>query len=276
MNITDVGTIGVPVADQDRALSFYRDALGFDVGIDAPFGEGSPRRIDPCEVAHEGDPDPRRGQDPTCHHGDVKDRQPIPKQIAGLAVPQDRVSSTTWHWAQRSLPAYLLAHSVRAYCWGVVIAEREAWAFDRQILWTASLMHDFGLTRISKNTMCFDVEGAEIARRFLERAGMPAEAADRAAVAIILHMQPSVTLADGVESVLLDRATAIDVRGDEFDLIDDVRSSVVRAFPRGPFDRHFVAAIRREVAIRPSCQSARLLHKTGLEAWMARSRWVTG
>ena len=41
MHITDVGTIGVPVADQDRALSFYRDALGFEIGIDAPFGEGS-------------------------------------------------------------------------------------------------------------------------------------------------------------------------------------------------------------------------------------------
>jgi catechol 2,3-dioxygenase-like lactoylglutathione lyase family enzyme len=39
-NINDVGTIGVPVTDQDRALAFYRDALGFVVGIDAPFGEG--------------------------------------------------------------------------------------------------------------------------------------------------------------------------------------------------------------------------------------------
>ena len=39
-NIVDVGTIGVPVTDQDRALAFYRDALGFEVGIDAAFGEG--------------------------------------------------------------------------------------------------------------------------------------------------------------------------------------------------------------------------------------------
>lgn len=39
-NIVDVGTIGVPVTDQDRALAFYRDVLGFEVGLDAPFGEG--------------------------------------------------------------------------------------------------------------------------------------------------------------------------------------------------------------------------------------------
>ena len=66
----------------------------------------------------------------------------------------------------------------------------EGWAFDAQILWTASLMHDYGLTRIPRNTMCFEVEGAEIARRFLERAGMDPDAADRAAIAIILHMAP--------------------------------------------------------------------------------------
>ena len=39
-NITDVGTVGIPVADQDRALAFYRDTLGFEVRMDASFGEG--------------------------------------------------------------------------------------------------------------------------------------------------------------------------------------------------------------------------------------------
>lgn len=201
---------------------------------------------------------------------------PFPGQIAGVTVPQDGISAATWHWAQRSLPDYLFAHSVRAYCWGTAIAAREGWTFDRQVVWTASLMHDVGLARIPRNSMCFDVEGAEIARRFLERAGMPAEAADRVAIAIILHMRPAVTLDDGVESVLLDRATAIDVRGDEFDVIDDVRARVIRHYPRRAFDRHFVAAIRREARIRPSCQGARLLNETDLVGWMERSPWASG
>lgn len=204
----------------------------------------------------------------------VGNERSLPRQIAAISVPQDDVSAATWQWALRSLPEYLLAHSVRAYCWGAAIAAREGWTFDRRILWTASLMHDFGLTRIPRNTMCFDVEGAEIARRFLLGAGMPFDAAERVAIAIILHMQPSVTLDDGVESVLLDRATAIDVRGDEFELIDEIRSAVMRDFPRRAFDRHFVAAIKREVAVRPACQSARLLNQTGLVAWMARSPWT--
>jgi hypothetical protein len=199
---------------------------------------------------------------------------PLPTSIAGLPVPQDAVSAATWRWAQSNLPRYLLAHSVRSYCWGTQIAAWEGRTFDAKVLWAAALFHDVGLTRIPRNTMCFEVEGAEIARRFLERNGMPAEAADRAAIAIILHMQPRVTLADGVEAVLLDRATAVDVRGVDLDIIERVRGGVVRRYPRGPFDRHFLRAIEREAALRPTCQSARLLDEGDLAGSMARSPWA--
>jgi hypothetical protein len=116
---------------------------------------------------------------------------------------------------------------------------------------------------------------AGIARRFLERNGLPADDAERVAIAIILHMQPSVTLDDGVEAVLLDRATSLDVRGAGYALVDAVRPAVIRDLPRRAFDRRFLAAIAREAAIRPTCQSARLLHRTGLAAWMAGSPWAT-
>jgi hypothetical protein len=200
----------------------------------------------------------------------------LPRLIAGIDVPQDAVSRTTWDWANRVLPGYLLTHSVRAYCWGAAIARGEGWTFDRRILWTASLMHDVGLTRIARNTMCFEVEGAEIARAFLMRNGLPEAEVDRAAIAIILHMQPSVTLDDGVESVLLDRSTSLDVRGEGFELVEArVRAGVMRAFPRRAFDRHFLNAVRREVAIRQDCHSERLLNGTKLADWMARSPWAT-
>jgi len=202
-------------------------------------------------------------------------RPPLPSRIGEISVPSDGVSEATWQWAQRALPDYLMAHSVRSYCWGAAIAAGEGWAFDRRILWTAALMHDVGLTRVPQNTSCFEVEGAEIARRFLERHGLPESDAERVARAIVLHMQPSVTLDDGVESVLLDRATSVDVRGDGYDSIAAVRTPVVRSFPRGAFDRHFLRAIEREVARRGDCQSARLLNRTGLADWMARSPWAS-
>jgi predicted enzyme related to lactoylglutathione lyase len=40
MNIRHLALVSIPVSDQERALAFYRDALGFRVEADAPFGEG--------------------------------------------------------------------------------------------------------------------------------------------------------------------------------------------------------------------------------------------
>jgi catechol 2,3-dioxygenase-like lactoylglutathione lyase family enzyme len=36
--ITQVGTVIVPVGDQDRAIGFYRDKLGFETRADVPYG----------------------------------------------------------------------------------------------------------------------------------------------------------------------------------------------------------------------------------------------
>jgi catechol 2,3-dioxygenase-like lactoylglutathione lyase family enzyme len=37
--ITQVATVFVPVSDQDRALEFYLDKLGFEKRVDLPYGE---------------------------------------------------------------------------------------------------------------------------------------------------------------------------------------------------------------------------------------------
>ena len=39
-HISQVGTVMVPVSDQDRALEFYTSKLGFEKRGDVPFGDG--------------------------------------------------------------------------------------------------------------------------------------------------------------------------------------------------------------------------------------------
>ena len=41
IRITDVRTVGVPVTQQDRALEFYVDRLGFEKRLDVPMGPGA-------------------------------------------------------------------------------------------------------------------------------------------------------------------------------------------------------------------------------------------
>jgi catechol 2,3-dioxygenase-like lactoylglutathione lyase family enzyme len=38
--ISQVGTVVIPVSDQERAIAFYVDTLGFEKRADVPFGEG--------------------------------------------------------------------------------------------------------------------------------------------------------------------------------------------------------------------------------------------
>ena len=37
MTISHINFMSIPVADQDRALAFYRDQLGFEVSVDVPY-----------------------------------------------------------------------------------------------------------------------------------------------------------------------------------------------------------------------------------------------
>ena len=38
--ISQIGTVVVPVSDQDRAIAFYTETLGFEKRADVPFGNG--------------------------------------------------------------------------------------------------------------------------------------------------------------------------------------------------------------------------------------------
>ena len=40
LRITKIGRVMVPVSDQDSAIAFYTDMLGFSLVADVPFGEG--------------------------------------------------------------------------------------------------------------------------------------------------------------------------------------------------------------------------------------------
>lgn len=40
-NITELGAVMVPVSDQDKAIDFYVEKLGFEKRSDIPFGDGN-------------------------------------------------------------------------------------------------------------------------------------------------------------------------------------------------------------------------------------------
>lgn len=61
MNITHASFITLPVADQDRALCFYRDVLGFEVTADLDMPPGRWLQVAPKEPRPPSRPGPGMG-----------------------------------------------------------------------------------------------------------------------------------------------------------------------------------------------------------------------
>jgi catechol 2,3-dioxygenase-like lactoylglutathione lyase family enzyme len=53
MSITAIQTITIPVSDQERALTFYRDVLNFEVRADNAFGDSRWLTVAPVGAATE-------------------------------------------------------------------------------------------------------------------------------------------------------------------------------------------------------------------------------
>jgi len=51
IHITGVHTVGIPVADQERALAFYVGTLGLEKRLDVPFGDGRWVEVAPAGAA---------------------------------------------------------------------------------------------------------------------------------------------------------------------------------------------------------------------------------
>ena len=49
--IKDIRTVGIPVADQEQALAFYVETLGFEKRLDVPMGDGRWVEVAPAEAA---------------------------------------------------------------------------------------------------------------------------------------------------------------------------------------------------------------------------------
>jgi predicted enzyme related to lactoylglutathione lyase len=49
--VTRIGSVIVPVSDQERALTFYTETLGFEKRMDAPFGSGRWIEVAPVGAA---------------------------------------------------------------------------------------------------------------------------------------------------------------------------------------------------------------------------------
>lgn len=191
-----------------------------------------------------------------------------PLDVAMLRLPDSPVALRALEHARVLCAPWVINHCLRTYLWGVIVARQGRIAFDEELLFVASALHDLCLTEthFAPEGVCFAVAGAAAAARFADDAAWGAERRDRLADAIALHLNVRVGLRQGAEAHLLHEGAALDVIGARLREVPTTTvQAVVNMYPRLGFKGHMRAAIQQQADAHPESRSA-FLYRLGFNA----------
>lgn len=185
----------------------------------------------------------------------------------GMPVPDSAVARAARELIADVEPAFLVNHSIRAYAWAVELAAHDQLAFDPEILYVASVLHDIGLVSEYDRGGCFEVDGAIAAEAFALEHGQSPDRARAIYDVVALHMAAALPPDAPAEVVLLEASTGTDVTGYRFaDVRPRAIPGVLAGYPRLNFKRDFAAMFRDQAARKPTCRVAEMVATGKLEA----------
>lgn len=114
----------------------------------------------------------------------------FPREVAGLRLPDSAVCRAATQYAQRVSEPYLFHHVMRTYVFAELAGRTSERQYDPELLYLASVLHDLGLTDEAEARTRFEVEGADMAKRFLGEQGMAERDIELVWEAVALHSTP--------------------------------------------------------------------------------------
>ena len=162
------------------------------------------------------------------------------EQITGVGIPDSKIARAVTQLIRDTESDLLFHHSVRVYFWGALAGNRMELTFDPELLYTAAMFHDIGLTaRYENSQLRFEVDGANAAREFLRGHGISESDIETVWNAVALHTTPSIPQYMRPEIALVQAGTGMDVAGRGYDQFTDAqREAVIAAFPRETCFKH--------------------------------------
>jgi len=162
------------------------------------------------------------------------------EQISGVHIPDSKIAREVTQFIRDSESDLLFHHSVRVYFWGALTGNRMGLTFDPELLYTAAMFHDVGLTaRYENSQLRFEVDGANAARDFLRGHGISESDIETVWNAVALHTTPGIPEFMCPEIALVQAGAGMDVTGRGYDQFTDAqREAVIAAFPRETDFKH--------------------------------------
>ena len=173
--------------------------------------------------------------------------------VAGVSVPDSTIAREATELVRDVSPALLFDHSRRVFLWGSLHGTRLMLDYDPELLYVAAMFHDLGLVEGHRSAHeRFEIDGANAAREFLERHGVPEERVGLVWDAIALHTTPEVPRYKAPEVRLVNWGVEYDIPGRHFDeLTAGQRDAVIAAHPRTGFKEGILEALAAGVRDKP-------------------------
>jgi hypothetical protein len=134
-------------------------------------------------------------------------------EIHGIRAPDTALCQAATSLAQRASEPFLFHHVMRSYVYAEWIGRERKLTYDREILYIATVLHDLGLTATAPVRERFEIEGADLATRFLVEHGAPARTRELVWDAIALHTTAEIPQRKATEIALCQLGIACDLRG---------------------------------------------------------------
>ncbi|MYV56114.1 HD domain-containing protein [Streptomyces sp. SID3212] len=177
----------------------------------------------------------------------------MPETVAGVQIPDSALAKEATELVRDTASPLLYDHSRRVFLFGSLQGRRRGLSYDPELLYVGAMFHDLGLTpgyRTSQQR--FEIDGADAARDFLLRHGLPQDSARIAWTAIALHTTPEIPGHMEPEVALVTAGVEFDVLGMGLDVVpQEVRDEVVAAHPRPDFKRRILQAFTEGIEHRP-------------------------
>jgi hypothetical protein len=174
------------------------------------------------------------------------------RSIAGVVVPDTPLISRAIEYVRTNSEGYLFNHVMRSWLFAVKIAQERQVDHDAEVLAVATLLHDLGLEKAFAGPLRFEVEGANVARKFAQDQGVDSRRVQLIWDAVALNSTPSLGLHKEVEVALCTTGIGLDWGGWGYEsLPHSVVAEVLDVFPRLEMKRRFAHAVCWIVETRP-------------------------
>jgi HD superfamily phosphodiesterase len=170
--------------------------------------------------------------------------------IFGVRIPDSKMARKVTQLIRNAEGDLLFYHSTRVYFWGALIGTRKRLMFDPELLYTAAMFHDIGLTEnYRESQLPFEVDGANAAREFLQSYSISERDIQKVWTAVALHTTSDIPEYMHPEIALVQEGNEMDVAGRRSDHFSSEQGeAVIAAYPRSKdFKREIIEVFHHGV-----------------------------